>query len=279
VHTFETPEPPTLVVRVGAGHVTVTAGDTDRTTVELTPLNPAGEQAIATAAVEHQHGAVVVHLPHHRGGLFRQGAAVRVEVRCPTGTSLEVKADSADVHATGTFARASVVSGSGDIEVEDVIGAASLKTGSGAVSAAQVQDSLVASTGSGNISVGHSARHARVSVGSGNIAIGELVGDMVTKSGSGDVEVDRLDGALLTRTGSGSLIVRRAVSGSVMAKGASGNVSIGVQEGTAAWLDMSTMTGRFSQELDREAAAPGDDEKRVEITAHTVSGNLRVHRS
>ena len=55
-------------------------------------------------------------------------------------------------------------------------------------------------------------------------------------------------------------------------------ITIGVAEGTAAWLDVSTLTGRVIQELE-QTGAPADGQQRVEITAHTVSGNLRVHRS
>ena len=100
---------------------------------------------------------------------------------------------------------------------------------------------------------------------------------MVTKSGSGDVEVGRLGGRLQTKSGSGSLTVRRATSGMVRANGASGDISIGIEEGTAAWLDLSTVSGRVTQELE-ESAAPSDGQQRVEITAHTVSGDLRVFR-
>ena len=71
MHTFETPGPTTIVVRTGAGHVTVAAGDTDTTTVELTALNSAGEEAIAQATVEQSRHTVVVHLPKHRSGLLR----------------------------------------------------------------------------------------------------------------------------------------------------------------------------------------------------------------
>ena len=100
----------------------------------------------------------------------------------------------------------------------------------------------------------------------------------MAKTGSGDVEVDRLGGTLVTKSGSGDLVVRRATSGSVKANGASGSITIGVAQGTAAWLDVSTLTGRVIQELD-QTGAPTDDQQRVEITAHTVSGDLRVHRS
>ena len=70
---------------------------------------------------------------------------------------------------------------------------------------------------------------------------------MVTKTGSGNIEVGRLDGSLVSKTGSGNLTVRRASAGSVRANGASGNIRIGIEEGTAAWLDVSTVSGRVSR--------------------------------
>ena len=71
--------------------------------------------------------------------------------------------------------------------------------------------------------------------------------------------------------------MRRAGSGTVRANGASGDISIGIEEGTAAWLDVSTVSGRVDQELGE--SEPPDRATTVEIAAHTVSGDLRVHRS
>ncbi len=278
MYTFNTPGSTTLAVRLGAGHVTVTATDTDQTTVELTPLNAAGEDAVAEARVEQQRRSVVVDVPRQRGGLFRAHPAVGIAITCPTGTLLEVKAESADIRASGSYADTVLTTGSGTVAVEEVRGSAKLKSGSGEVTAGRVGKGLVIATGSGNVNVDSSARSATVTVGSGDIRIGELAGEAVAKTGSGDIEVGHLGGTLLTKSGSGNLVVRRASSGAVRANGASGSITIGVDEGTAAWLDVSTLTGRVSQELDA-AEAPGESQRRVEITAHTVSGDLRVHRS
>lgn len=278
MHTFETPEPTTLVVRLGAGHVTIRAEETTRTTVELTPLNAAGEDAVAEARVEQQRRSVVVDVPRNRGGLFRPHPSVGITITCPTGSSLEVKAESADITAAGTYAEALVTSGSGEVQVDSVTGSAKLKSGSGDVVAGHVGNAAMISTGSGDVSLDRTGRSATLTVGSGDITIGEVTGTAFAKTGSGDVEVDRLGGELVTKSGSGDLVVRRAANGSVKANGASGSITIGVEQGTAAWLDVSTLTGRVIQELD-QTGAPSEDQQRVEITAHTVSGNLRVHRS
>jgi DUF4097 and DUF4098 domain-containing protein YvlB len=278
MNTFETPQPTTVVVRTGAGHVTVRAEDTQRTTVELTALNAAGADAVAEARVEQQRNSVIVDIPRSRGGLFRPHPSVGIVITCPTDSILEVKAESADITGTGTFAEAIVTTGSGEVQVDDVTGTAKLKSGSGTVSAGHIGKAAIISTGSGNVSVDHTGHSAQVSVGSGDIRIGDVTGATVAKTGSGDVEVERLEGTLITKSGSGNLVVRRAASGSVKANGASGSITIGVEQGTAAWLDVSTLTGRVVQELE-QTGAPTDNQQRVEITAHTVSGDLRVHRS
>lgn len=278
VHTFQTPGRTTLVVRSGAGHVTVTAADTDVTSVELTALNSLGEDAVAHTVVEQRHDSVVVDVPRHRSGLFRQGPAVAVVISCPTGTHLQVKAESADIRATGRFGDSNLSSGSGDIDVEAVDGTAKVKSGSGSVSAGHVGDTLLVTTGSGDVHVHQSGRVTTLTAGSGDVSVGELVGEVVTKTGSGDIEVGRLDGSLVSKTGSGNLTVRRASAGSVRANGASGDIRIGIESGTAAWLDLSTVSGRVEQELG-ESEAPDPGQQTIELTAHTVSGNLRVHRS
>jgi DUF4097 and DUF4098 domain-containing protein YvlB len=260
MHTFQTGGPVTVVVRTGSGHVTVTAEDTPDTTVDLTALNAAGEDAVAGTRVDHSHGVVLVEVPRRGGGLFRGGPQVGIQITCPAGSTLQARAESADIRAAGSFETADLVSGSGDLDIESVTGTAKLKTGSGSVS------------------VDRSGRTATLTVGSGDISIGSLAGDVVAKTGSGDVEVGVLQGSLLSKSGSGDLVVRRAASGAVRATGASGQISIGIQDGTAAWLDLSTVSGRVSQELG-ETDAPRSDQQRVEITARTVSGDLRVHRS
>ena len=181
---------------------------------------------MAEARVEQQRNGIVVDIPRHRGGLFRpHPTGRRSRSPVPTGSTLEVKAESADIEATGTFADAVVTTGSGEVQLGDVTGSAKLKSGSGAVAAGHVGKALVVTTGSGDVRVDHSGRSASVSVGSGDILIGEVAGDVLTKTGSGDVEVDRLGGTLVTKSGSGSLVVRRAASGSVKANGASGSIT------------------------------------------------------
>ncbi len=51
-----------------------------------------------------------------------------------------------------------------------------------------------------------------------------------------------------------------------------GRVSVGVAKGTAAFLDVSTMSGRVHSELEA-ADAPADTDKRIELIIRTMSGD------
>jgi hypothetical protein len=248
MHTFETPAAPTIELRTGSGRVTVSAVDGVTTTVELVPVNHAAVEVIAEATVEQRGDSIVIDLPRRRGFL-RQGPAVDVTVTCPPGSDLRFESDSADLQTTGALANVTAATGSGDLTLGDATGRVRLKAGSGAVSVGQVDGQL------------------QVTTGSGDIRFGELAGRTTTKTGSGNVEVGVLHSDLETKTGSGHLTVRRAASGSVRANGASGSISVGIEEGTAAWLDLSTLSGRVRQELG-ESGAPSEDQRRVGCTAH-----------
>ena len=176
-------------------------------------------------------------------------------------------------------------------------------TGSGNVNVEHSAGSTTVNVGSGDISIGEVTGDVVTKTGSGDVEVGRLAGTLLTKTGSGDLTVRRATTGSVRRNGatwhsdpdlrvftSGSgeglyvdrtwreVPVRRASTGSVRANGASGNISIGVEEGTAAWLDVSTLSGRVSQELG-ETDSPTDGQHRIEITAHTVSGDLRIHRA
>jgi len=64
----------------------------------------------------------------------------------------------------------------------------------------------------------------------------------------------------------------------VRARTVSGGVSVGVANGVAALLDLSTVSGRVRSELEA-SGAPADGEQRVELVLSTVSGNVSVARA
>lgn len=271
MQTFPTPEPAEVVVRCGAGRVSVTTHEAGQTSVRLTGLDASGEEAAARAEVRRDGDSILVDVPR------RGGPQVDVAISCPPGSTLRVEAEAADVRATGTYQSVDLATGSGDVTVETVSGPARLGVGSGDIVAGRVDGPLSARTGSGDVTVDSSAG-AQVIAGSGDVSIGYLRGEAVTKTGSGDVEIGVLEGTVVSKSGSGDLAVRRATSGSLRATSASGAIDVGVADGTAAWLDLSTVSGRVEQQLG-DSDGPREDQQRVEIVARTVSGDVRIRRA
>ena len=75
-------------------------------------------------------------------------------------------------------------------------------------------------------------------------------------------------------TGSGDLVIGTANRGRVTAKGASGDVHVGVPAGVPVWTDVSTVSGRIRSEPRPAPASPRTGADYVELRAKTVSGDI-----
>jgi DUF4097 and DUF4098 domain-containing protein YvlB len=128
------------------------------------------------------------------------------------------------------------------------------------------------------VTVGKVGANAHISTGAGNARIGDIAGTAKFTTAHGNVEVDRAGDSLEVFTASGNVDVRRADHGRVWAKTVSGRVSVGVPNGVAALLDISTLSGRVHSDL-ATSGEPGEGEAQVELILSTVSGNVNVARA
>lgn len=280
MYTFETPRPVRLRVEAGAGEVRVSAEQVERTTVEVTPLDSTVEsqQAIEETTVDQSGDIVDVRVPRIRRGLFRGQPKLAVHVVVPEESSVSTKSESADVSLLGTYARVDLASGSGDLSVESATDRVVAKSGSGDIFAGRCEGPLRVVSGSGDIEVEQATARSSLHTGSGTIHLTSGQGVVDTKSGSGDVVVDSLDGMLVGKTGSGDVEVRAARSGKISAGTGSGDISVGVVRGTAVWLDLNTVTGDVSNQLD-DVDDPDEMDLRLELRTKTASGDIAIHRS
>ncbi len=95
--------------------------------------------------------------------------------------------------------------------------------------------------------------------GSGNIIVGSAPADLRATTASGDIRIDVI------------------AEGEVRAKAVSGDIHAGVQRGTAAWLDVHTVSGRVASGLDA-TVEPEARERTVRLELSTVSGNIELAR-
>ena len=255
---FPTPAPVELTVRNAAGTIAVTATDTDRSTVEVLPIDSSGESAEAAeqTTVQHSGRRLTVEVPERRGLLGLRICKVAVRVTVPTGSEVVTRAASADVTCSGHFAAVTVNVSSGDATIDDVDGDVELHASSGRLRLR-----------SGGRVTTHTA--------SGRVEIGSASGDVEVHAASGDVRIGVAEASVRVKTASGKVTIGEAQRGTVELNAASGDLRVGVRSGVVAHLDLTTISGRVRSELPVEDSQPADGAP-LEIRARTVSGDLLV---
>ena len=266
-HHFETHEPVALYVELDRGTVMVTAAETTETTVEI-----AGRGA-EDVHVEQSGRQISVIAPRRRAGFFQGDSDLRVEVTFPTGSDLATRTGSADLVAHGTIGSAHAKTGSGSIELDHIAGTGLVETGSGEVLVNHAAAELRVKSGSGDVTVRHAEGALGISNGSGDVEIGTSSGPTAVKTGSGDLRLEDARSDVSMSTGSGDMLITSAHRGKVTAKGASGDVLIGIPAGTPVWTDITTVSGTIHSNLEG-AGQPEEGADHVELRAKTVSGDV-----
>ena len=265
---FETQRPVRLFAEIGKGSVRVAASDTTETHIAIS-----GRDA-DLVDVRQDGDQVTVVAPKQRGVLsFGNDNRLDVEITLPTGSQLSVKTGSADITVTGTVGIAQLKSGSGDVEVDTAEGGLVVETGSGDIRVEEARSELKAKSGSGDVLVVDAGATLMVSTGSGNVQLWTTRGPAVIKTGSGDIKIGDAGTDVSASTGSGDFTVSTARRGRMTAKGASGDVHVGVPAGTPVWTDISTVSGEIRSNL-QGAGQPQDGADHVEVRAKVVSGDI-----
>jgi DUF4097 and DUF4098 domain-containing protein YvlB len=264
--THHTPGTARLRITLPAGTVEITTTETSDTVVNVEPLNHAArdlidsvkERARSRRETEHE---VIVEIPDRakRSRWFGVSPAFRVEVTAPTRSSVEVTAASADITCTGTCGDVDLRSASGDASFPDVEGDATTKTASGDVSFGRITGRARHQTVSGDVAIRHSSGSATVTTVSGDVRVEEASDSLAVKTVSSDIHV----GA------AGSEVKLHTVSG---------DAEVGVRSGARVWMDLQSMSGETSSDLDVSGSRSGGDAD-VEIRARSVSGDIRVSRT
>jgi DUF4097 and DUF4098 domain-containing protein YvlB len=266
-HRFDTAQPVDLFVEIGRGTVTVVATETTQTDVAVS-----GRDA-DQVTVRQDGRQVSVVGPKQRGAFFGGDHGLDVRVTLPSDSDVAVRTGSADISVTGTVGNAQLKSGSGDVRFGTATGPVVADTGSGDIRIEEAHGALKIKSGSGDIAVGTAEAVVSVSTGSGDVRVGSSGGPTVVKTGSGDLEVGDSTNDVSMSTGSGNLVVNRAHRGRVTAKGASGDVRIGIPAGVPVWTDITTVSGAIRSQLSG-AGEPQPGQDHVEVRARTVSGDV-----
>jgi hypothetical protein len=168
-----------------------------------------------------------------------RGLGLTVTAELPEGSSCLVHTTSADVRCSGRLGALDVHTISGDVSAEEVSGLARVDTASG------------------DIDLG-SAAEVRAETASGDVSLGQASGTVTVRTASGDVRIAEASG------------LRADV------KSASGDIRVAVAPGIGVYLDLSSLSGTVSSELE-----PAEDSGAASLTLNcrSISGDVRVVRA
>ncbi len=279
--TFQTPHPISVSLEFGVGDLHLVAGEFGETVVEVRPTDPTKKedtQAAEQTQVEYESGALLVKgTKNWRRWSSRGGrASVDIEIRLPEGSRVSVDVGLAAVHTTGRLGELDLKAGLGDVRVDES-GPARIRTGLGEVIVGCIEGDADVKTGSGRIEIGSIGGSATVKNSNGDTRIGDVAGRARLQNAHGTIHVDRAGSHVTAKTACGDVRLGRLSEGTTEAKTAYGQIEIGVLDGVAAWLELSTSFGRVTNELE-DAGRPSAGERTTEISAHTSMGDIDVHR-
>ncbi len=266
---FDTPSPVHLYVENGSGRVVVTTSDRTSTEVRVR-----GARA-AEVTVQEEGDRISIIAPKNRTGFFGGDQHLDIEIHAGEGSHLVAKTGSADLTASGPLGDVRLKSGSGEAVLEQVEGVLVIDTGSGNVRIAGAAGDLKIRSGSGDVALDRTGGSASISTGSGDIRIAHARGPVVVKTGSGDLEIGEAESDVASTTASGDVLVRAARRGKISAKGASGDICVGVPVGTPVWTDVTTLSGRITSTL-QAVGEPEPGADHLELRATTMSGDIAL---
>ena len=284
--TFQTPGETRLDIRLGAGEVRLETAEVQETTVVLEPLrdNEASTSAVENARVElrdrgNGHEVVIDVRDRGRGFSLSRGAEVLVAVTSPEGTSVESKSGSADIEGHGRFGSVEVETGSGDVEFGEIAGDAHVNAASGDVQLGSIGGAARINTASGDVQIRSIGGDGKINSASGDVIIREVRGELSVNSASGDVLVREAASSVGVNTASGDQQIGSVTTGKVTLKSASGDLKVGIREGSTLWVDARSRSGEVTSELPVSELPPDGNGPSVELRANTMSGDITVARA
>lgn len=267
MQTFETPGPVLVSVECPAGEVVVSTHDAPRTEVDVVALrdDETTRRVVEETVVEQRPrgdggSEIRVEVPRRHGSFLGREAKIRVSVVAPQGSSLSFATASADVSCTGSLGEVRGKTASGDVTVP---AAASVRV----------------DTASGDLRIGDVDGEAALRSASGDITVGTVGGTLDASVVSGDLRVGAAPVGGAAAAVSGDIELSSVREGSLSVRSVSGDVTVGVVQGSRVHVDVSTVSGDLKSEIDLSEAGGDGDGPLLDVRGKTVSGDVRLKRA
>jgi hypothetical protein len=250
--TFHTPRALTLDLAVPVGTIEVETSDGEETHVVLDGDDKDLENARLELVTHSGGDTLVVDVGRKRllgveiaiSSLAVGRTRYRLRVRCPHGAAAEIRTASADVALAGRLRSLALNTVSGD-----------------AVVAAEIE------------------QDANVKSVSGDVRLRGVGGGLRANTVSGDLEAGDVNGPLEVRSMSGDVEVASVREGEAKLQSVSGDLRVGIRNGSRVDVDASSVSGDLRSELELTEVPTGGDGPVVVLRGKTVSGDFRVVRA
>ncbi len=274
--TFDTPGPIAAAVVVAGAQVWVTASDRTDTVVLVEPIDNASKKDVKVAnktKVEFAGGQLSVKTTASGD----KNGSVVITIDLPAGSSLVSYLAHSSVHADGPFGECELHMASGRVQLDRI-------------------DALHANIAAGEVTIGHIAERAtidgaafalrisevedtvKLASSGGQTWIGHASADLDLSSGSGGVDIDRADGSVTATTASGAIRIGRMTRGQAKLMNGSGNIEVGIGEGTSASIDVDSERGAVHNFLSSHGNSDPSDHE-VMVHARTRHGDIIIQRA
>ncbi|MFF0288857.1 DUF4097 domain-containing protein [Streptomyces sp. NPDC005262] len=276
--SFDTSEPISVTAHVAAGSIQFTAGDRLDTVVDVRPRDPKREQDLRAAdqtEVTYASGVLTIRTP--KSNLFGRTGTVDVTVELPMGSRIDMTGAWVQVLGEGRLGEVRVKTSSGDVRL-DTTGPLQLTASHGSITVDRVEGMAEISTSSGSLRVGLVDGPAVLKNSHGTTTVDAATGELRVSGANGDIEIRRAEDSVTATTAHGTLRVGDVARGAVQLETSYGAIEVGVREGTAAWLDVSSGSGQVRNTL-TASEAPEKTEDTVKVRARTRHGNIDVRRA
>jgi DUF4097 and DUF4098 domain-containing protein YvlB len=279
--TFTTPDPINARLEPVVGDVTIVASDRGDTVVDVRPADPSNESDVDAAertTVTFANGTLTVKAPKSNKLTWsNKTRAIDVTVELPAGSHVQGGTAMGDLQATGRLGDVTYKTSAGDLRLDEVA-TLEVTTSAGNVSVGRVTGKTTVSISSGRLHVGELAAGGVLKNSNGATLVGATHGPLKARAANGDITVEEATDDVEAKSAMGTVRVLDAAHGSLTLETAMGEIEVGVREGTAAWLDVSTRFGRVRNEL-TASGAPGESADKLEIRATTSFGDVTVRRA
>jgi hypothetical protein len=276
--SFDTPAPISVTARVEAGSIQFAAGDRPDTVVEVRPRNPKKDLDVRTAEqteVSYTGGTLTIRTP--KSNLFGRTGVVDVTVELPAGSRIDTTGAWTQVLGEGRLGEVRVKTSSGDVRL-DATGPLELTASHGSITVDRVEGRAEISTSTGSLRAGLLDGPAVLKNSHGSTIVDAVTGALRVSNANGDIEVRRAEDSVTATTAHGTVRVGDVARGTVQLETSYGAIDIGIREGTAAWLDVSSGSGQVRNAL-TESGSPDPTEDTVQVRARTRFGNIDVRRA